>query len=131
MDTTDLDKIEARLNAATPGPWWTDGSGEDERMPLIGGDNREIAEFPYYAPHRNEANEDLIAHAPDDLRALVAEVRRLTAWGRSVSEALDGGDAPLIDVPRGVSALGITTNMTTSTKSGRRSGGGKACSARS
>jgi len=47
----DLDAIKARLDAATSGPWWTDDTAEMDAV--------------------------LIAHAPGDLAALVAEVERL------------------------------------------------------
>lgn len=54
----DLDAIKARLSAATSGPWWTDETAEMDAV--------------------------LIAHAPGDIAALVAEVERL------------GGDADLL-----------------------------------
>lgn len=54
-DPLDLDAIEARLAAATPGPWKIHLSDEDE----------------------DAGNAALIAHAPADLARLVAEVRRL------------------------------------------------------
>ncbi len=86
-DSLDLDAIEARLKAATPGPWgW---SAEDASMTsLTGPDELEqhvlsvtacaectTREARCLGPREPDA--DLIAHAPTDLAALVAEVRRL------------------------------------------------------
>lgn len=75
MSPIDLDAIEARANAATPGPlyagpnyliggWWVQ-TEEDKRLEREHGDflTREDAEF--------------FAHAREDVPALVAEVRRL------------------------------------------------------
>ena len=74
----DLDAIEARINAATKGPWSADAGSR--RVTADG--HREIAEtawdtYPSYAPTLVEAwdNAALIAHAPADLRRLVQGLR--------------------------------------------------------
>lgn len=80
-----LDEIEARLVAATPGPWENEGAGEVAQHwsrpspwgPVVstevscgsyclGGSSKGVV---------NDADADLIAHAPTDLAALVAVVR--------------------------------------------------------
>jgi hypothetical protein len=56
----ELDVIGARANAATPGPWtWPDWDDCSEQ--------------------EADANNEFIAHAREDVPALVAEVRRLRA----------------------------------------------------
>lgn len=70
-----LDEIEARLSAATPGPW---AIGTNEKNCLIIGSRQTqgwvCVGDPDAAP---EAQDDaaLIAHAPEDLSALVAVVK--------------------------------------------------------
>lgn len=78
----DLDAIEARANAATPGPWFFDDglaqTGEFEydrtRPPVIGGSEpvweADVRDF-------SDLNSIFIAAARTDIPALVAEVRRL------------------------------------------------------
>lgn len=91
MTTLDLDAIEARLAAATPGPWraytkerhdslfglpddtaysWVTVSHDDE---IIG----EL--FDDATGHRGSLDAAFIAAAPTDIAALIAEVRRLRA----------------------------------------------------
>lgn len=75
----DLAAIEARLQAATPGPWdCTFYSPNDS----VWCGNLEIAEVRVYtgtneAAYKNVENGEFIAHAPEDIAALLAEVRRL------------------------------------------------------
>jgi len=87
--------IEARLNAATPGPWHYDPTkcwraGSSGAMPIRWGESQEavFSPTPDGAPTialtgpandpQSMADADLIAHAPEDLRVLLAEARRLT-----------------------------------------------------
>jgi len=71
--TPDLDAIKARLAAATPGPWetrflhrvWMRAREEPGNLMFGTG------------PTQDWADCDLMAHAPTDLAALVAEVERL------------------------------------------------------
>jgi hypothetical protein len=83
MTTLDLEPIKARLAAATPGPWrvWTDPDPTKVRATAvetawchgdIEGDTELITD---YLP--TDADAEMIAHAPEDLAALVAEVERL------------------------------------------------------
>lgn len=71
-----LEEIEARLAAATPGPWaWASAPAE--------GSSETPAEYLANAltgagPHAS-FDAEFIAHAPEDIRALLAEVKRLQA----------------------------------------------------
>ena len=85
MSTLDLEPIKERLAAATPGPWrvWTDPDPTKVRATAvetawchgdIEGDTELITD---YLP--TDADAEMIAHAPSDLAALVAEVEQLRA----------------------------------------------------
>jgi hypothetical protein len=75
----DLDAIEARANAATPGPWST---GDDDN----GDCWIRIPDHDLYFGNIEEVSKccldmaDFIAHARSDVPALVAEVRNLRAY---------------------------------------------------
>ena len=79
--TPDLDAIRARLAAATPGPWHAYGN-------TLAAETGGCTCSPHYGAHEAhcgleeigqvvESDADLIAHAPADLAALLAEVERL------------------------------------------------------
>ena len=93
--TLDLDPIRARLAAATPGPW--------ERVPAIVSDTRPADCYDIWAAddwlcaniHHTDAA--LIANAPADMAALLAEVERLretVAHVRGVAESWRDGFGP-------------------------------------
>lgn len=79
MESEELAEIEARANAATPGPWETHVTycvitlryGDDGYLVADCGASE--------SPDCCEGNAPFIAHARTDVPALVAEVRRLTA----------------------------------------------------
>lgn len=76
MDEQRLAEIEARANAATPGPWRTEAAGIDSYIVsdtdlIFGGEHHE----GYIDPE--DPNAVFTAHAREDIPALVAEVRRL------------------------------------------------------
>ena len=96
MTDDKLSEIEARLAAATPGPWvWTDGEdpidiatyespGYYDNPELIGPNNVFVigcGEYWIISPVEDRnvqtANAEIIAHAPTDIRALVDEVKAL------------------------------------------------------
>ena len=70
----DLAAIEARANAATPGPWFSSGPNLNT--------NPHVFELDYWnggddaIKHANR-NAVFIAHARNDIPRLIAEVRRL------------------------------------------------------
>ena len=100
-----LDEITARAKAATPGPW---GTHRDlaavytvqarPRTTLDGMENDgNIATLPLdRTDTENYANASFIAHAREDVEALLAEVHRLRAGDKAVAEVLNahgGNDA--------------------------------------
>jgi hypothetical protein len=111
--TLDLDAIEARLNAATPGPWDslmdsdTKAAARDWREVWGGPASVVVGDF-YERRSGGEtetvcgvriraANATLIANAPTDLRALVAEVRRLTDANARLTDLVRHQRGPLLD----------------------------------
>ena len=90
----DLDPIRTRLEAASPGPWrwedWGDPPVDHERnaytlasdelvgSDLLAGLTKAICTAAEATSMwKNPADADLIAHAPNDIAALIAEVERL------------------------------------------------------
>jgi len=83
----DLDAIEARVNAATPGPWWVEQVGDF-------GDKSAVIECVRWRGYLNTLHlgedtptAEFIAHAREDVPALVAEVRRLTEENTIIDRA--------------------------------------------
>lgn len=73
----DLQPIKSRLAAATPGPWWSARGasfGTYFAVAVVG--NNEVRTEQGNQACSDNADADLIAHAPTDLAALVAEVER-------------------------------------------------------
>ncbi|MGW1533912.1 hypothetical protein [Streptomyces aureus] len=66
-DPLNLDAIETRATAATPGPWRLC----DDYSDVLNPDGYQLASYAA------TADGEFIAHAPEDVRTLVAEVRRL------------------------------------------------------
>lgn len=85
MTDEELNAIEARCKAATPGPWLGD-SGRDIVV-RDGGDW--VSVFDYKAP-----NAEFIAHARADLPGLLAEVRRLQRLLAKYQVYADTGEWP-------------------------------------
>ncbi len=85
MTPEELQAIEARAAAATPGPWRYDGMHPEITTPqgenywLIISECRSTPdqELPDQFDHWNDKNYHFIAHARTDIPALVAEVKRL------------------------------------------------------
>ena len=89
----DLDAIEARVNAATPGPWWVEQVGDF-------GDKSAVIECVRWRGYLNTLHlgedtptAEFIAHAREDVPALVAEVRRLTVEAATQREWFEAADA--------------------------------------
>lgn len=82
MDEAKLQEIEARANAATPGPWYA-GNGH----PYV---TTERMGFGIVVARALEGNDcTFIAHARTDVPVLIAEVRRLTAALATVTTERD------------------------------------------
>lgn len=92
VDETRLAKIEVRANAATPGPWSPETLGA-----VLRSDGRQLACVSVCGdpPSTRDANAAFIAHAREDVPALVAEVRRLTD---ALAEAIAQRDAAREDL---------------------------------
>ncbi|MFE6500732.1 hypothetical protein [Kitasatospora sp. NPDC057738] len=81
MDQLDLDAIQARTDAATPGPWWADDTD------IIVGTSDDLQPHPVWigetanpgTPNGGLANAQFIAAARTDVPALLDRVRELTA----------------------------------------------------
>lgn len=76
MTTQDtLKEIEGRLKKATPGPWV---AKDGDSMELLMDGDCQMCDLTYYpwTPDRFE-DWEFIAHAHEDVAALLAEVRRL------------------------------------------------------
>lgn len=79
-ESLDLDAIQQRADNATPGPWDSNGgceiytTAEANTMQLwIGGTER------FHDSNAGQVNADFIAHARQDVPALIARVRELEA----------------------------------------------------
>jgi hypothetical protein len=80
MPAEQLDAIEQRANAALPGLWWNDGHEIYVGEPGVPAASMWIGETCVVdLPDYGDANGAFMAHARQDVPALLAEVRRLTA----------------------------------------------------
>lgn len=83
----ELDEIQARANAATPGPWRARACGE-----IVAG--RHVVATSdggggsVWVEWRNEEDKRFAAHARADVPRLIAEIRRLQGEWRKLLEAL-------------------------------------------
>jgi hypothetical protein len=76
LTNADLDEIEARLQAAAPGPWksFVEGRDHTSGSSFIATPGSDIE-----LSGATAADQDFIAHARQDLPRLLGEVRRLRA----------------------------------------------------
>ena len=89
MTAERLAEIEARANAATPGPWWPEHRGVmAEGVEIV--DDCAVAGWDAYPE-----NQAFIAAARTDVPALVAEVRRLTAALAATPQRCTCGKVPV------------------------------------
>lgn len=107
MTDEELAEIKGRLTMATPGPWVhgqnggyvilgykpkmkrIDGYGADDHICILDDGDQ----YQYRSEDEQLANAKFIAHAPDDISRLLAEVRRLNKASRYLAEQMvhDGG----------------------------------------
>ena len=83
--TLDLDAIKARAEAATAGPWEADDSDADGVN--VGWYVWSDFDETTVAPHLDHDDAEFIAHAREDVPALIAEVERLRA-GREIEQTM-------------------------------------------
>ncbi|MNT42355.1 hypothetical protein D3C72_1787740 [compost metagenome] len=79
MDEDDLRQIEARVDAASPGPWtsWIEGRDHTAGSSFIETRSAEGRGDDIELIGASSADQDFIAAARSDIPALIAEVRRL------------------------------------------------------
>lgn len=90
MTDEQLAEIEARCEAATPGPW-ARKRGQFTRVVSFSDENGTVVASTYtssFAPPKIQAmeNASFIAHARTDVPALLAEVKRLRRWQKEAAE---------------------------------------------
>lgn len=96
MTDKELLEIEARANAATPGPWVDNITSVDQHFTLqptkavVGLEDCGSPYNPWQRMVLDEADRQFIAHAREDIPRLVNEVRRLRALTAAIIEAHDG-----------------------------------------
>ncbi|WP_053234675.1 hypothetical protein [Sandaracinus amylolyticus] len=83
LTETELDEIEHRCAAATPGPWTAFVEGRDH---LAGSSFIRTASDDIEMSGASDADYDFIAHARQDMPRLVAELRALRAALRESSQ---------------------------------------------
>ena len=88
MDEAKLQEIEARANAATPGPWGAD-CAEGMRSVLSGGGLRALVVPWVSGALLSQGDSAFIAAARTDVPALVAEARQLRAELATVTAERD------------------------------------------
>lgn len=100
MTQEELEAIEARANAATPGPWerWPDDVDGGDGWALVSDADGEPVVGAHPCPLEQcadaEADYAFIAHARSDVPALIAEVRRLRSERDALRVRLDQLDPP-------------------------------------
>lgn len=78
LTSEELENIQRRCKAATPGPWISSWEGRDHtsgESVILRGDQRQYDDL-YISPS-TLADQDFIAHAREDVPKLVDEVLRL------------------------------------------------------
>lgn len=73
----DLDAIEARAAAATPGPWWVERPEGHDAYIAYGTRGDGADTFDLYDLYNVDTDYAFMAHARTDVPALIAEVRAL------------------------------------------------------
>ena len=108
----EIQEIEARLEAATQGPWDFETIPEtgESRVVVFSNTGDPMLDVSV-APYGVRAEDaEFIAHAPEDIRALIAEVKRLEAWKREAVTVMDGlqGLGEALRLPLGEQVTGRT-----------------------
>ena len=71
-----LNEIRARLDAATPGPWWTAEQRRPYSNPIWSRSDDPVTTGETIGSIYLQPDADLIAHAPADIAWLLDEVKR-------------------------------------------------------
>ena len=92
LSLSEVEAIEARLRAATPAPWRDGHDGPNDPSFVDDSDGEPVAEV--YGGCLCRKNAEFIAHAPEDVGRLLAEVKRLRGEVERLRDVLlDGCDS--------------------------------------
>ena len=95
------EQIRGRLEAATPGPWTTEPGERALEIDVMAGERYVATCHPYATSSRSvrdaDRNADLIAHAPSDLRDLLAVADAAAVVIRAIISQGAGPAAPIFD----------------------------------
>ena len=86
MTKEQLAEIKERLAAATPGPWCSTAYHEDEHGPHIENEDEITVAVCSLSVPEHRANGSLIAYAPEDIAAMLAEIERLQTSAKANEE---------------------------------------------
>lgn len=89
MNEEQLQAIEERAHAATPGPWMEEAESGEWWVASMSDETAALYVIPDTAL-MNQADVDFIAHARDDVPALIAEVRSLRVTDSAVLRKVEG-----------------------------------------
>ena len=92
MTDIDLDAIQARVDAATKGPWLVKGMYPQEV--LANDDGLTLVATTHSSPDGPPSNTEFIAHARTDVAALITAVRERDATIARVLEVLETDHLP-------------------------------------
>lgn len=91
MDAERLAEIRARCEAATAGPWWHDWNmGGSPNEVWVSGDSWGLICTTDGGVGDEDKDAEFIAHAREDIPALLAEVERLRGENEANAEAVEG-----------------------------------------
>jgi hypothetical protein len=95
-----LDEIEARAAAATPGPWFVETHAPTLSRLVCSEDGTLDINFGYVG-NRTEPDAEFVAYARTDITAMAAEIRRLRDQLTAVTALCDEQDmaARLFELP--------------------------------
>lgn len=97
-----INEIRERLSKATPGPWRRTGSARHIIYQYDGGDDmRTVIGEIWGCGNIQDVDADFIAHAPEDIKFLLAEVERLEAELQHYRQLKDEGRLVELPVPIG------------------------------
>ena len=104
MTDEELEAVSARLEAATPGPWRVERPSEHAVFVTadrsLGNRGRRLSLAAVEELAEQSGNADLIARAPSDLAALLAEVRLLRSMARDCERWAAGQEAGRLEALR-------------------------------
>lgn len=102
-----IQEIKARLEAATPGPWWWEDDILCANEPYV------VVVKPWFDDDKYENtvhvfkhDAEFIANAPTDIRYLLDEVKRLTEENEQLTERLGAAVEDMTEIANSVGYIG-------------------------